>query len=79
VLGVPEEMMGEKVGAMIVSAPGAEFDVTAVFDCLGAHIADFKILQYVAVSEAPLPGNPVGKLLKRRLRDQTDWAAAIRR
>jgi len=79
VLGVPDEMMGEKVGAVIVPVPGVEFDPTAVFDYLGAHIADFKIPQYVAVSAAPLPRNPGGKLLKRQLRDQTDWAAAIRR
>jgi acyl-CoA synthetase (AMP-forming)/AMP-acid ligase II len=64
---------------VIVPAPGVTFDVAAVFDYLGAHIADFKIPQYVAVSTAPLPRNPGGKLLKRRLRDQTDWAAAIRR
>ena len=78
VLGVPDEMMGEKVGAVIVPTPGAELDVAAVIDYLGAHIADFKIPQYVAVSAAPLPRNPGGKLLKRRLRDDTDWAAAIR-
>jgi acyl-CoA synthetase (AMP-forming)/AMP-acid ligase II len=79
VVGVPDEMMGEKVGAVIVPAPGAAFDVTAVLDYLGAHIADFKIPQYVAVSTAPLPRNPGGKLLKRRLRDETDWSAAVRR
>ena len=79
VLGVPDEMMGEKVGAVIVPAPGVEFDVAAVLDYLGAHIADFKIPQYVAVSAAPLPRNPGGKLLKRHLRDHTDWAAAIQR
>jgi acyl-CoA synthetase (AMP-forming)/AMP-acid ligase II len=79
VLGVPDEMMGEKVGAVIVPTPGVTFDMAAVFDYLGAHIADFKIPQYVAVSTAPLPRNPGGKLLKRYLRDQTDWAAAIQR
>jgi long-chain acyl-CoA synthetase len=79
VLGVPDEMMGEKVGAVIVPVPGAPFDAAAVFDYLGAHIADFKIPQFVAVSATPLPRNPGGKLLKRMLRDQTDWAAAIRR
>jgi long-chain acyl-CoA synthetase len=79
VLGVPDEMMGEKVGAVIVPTPGVTFDMAAVFDYLGAHIADFKIPQYVAVSTAPLPRNPGGKLLKRHLRDQTDWAAAIQR
>ena len=79
VLGVPDEMMGEKVGAVIVPTPGVTFEVAAVFDYLGAHIADFKIPQYVAVSAAPLPRNPGGKLLKRHLRDHTDWAAAIQR
>jgi long-chain acyl-CoA synthetase len=79
VLGVPDEMMGEKVGAVIVPMPGVEFDAAAVFDYLSAHLADFKIPQYLAVSAAPLPRNPGGKLLKRQLRDETDWAAALRR
>src|SRR6266702_3209036 len=79
VLGVPDEMMGEKVGAVIVPMPGVSVDVPAVFDYLGAHIADFKIPQYVAVSATPLPRNPGGKLLKRQLREDVDWAAAARR
>jgi len=79
VLGVPDEMMGEKVGAVVVPMPGVEFDAAAVFGYLGAHLADFKVPQYLAVSAAPLPRNPGGKLLKRQLRDQTDWAAAIPR
>jgi acyl-CoA synthetase (AMP-forming)/AMP-acid ligase II len=79
VLGVPDEMMGEKVGAVIVPMPGVSLDVPAVFGYLTAHIADFKVPQYVAVSAAPLPRNPGGKLLKRRLREDVDWAAAVRR
>ena len=79
VLGVPDEMMGEKVGAVIVPMPGVSLDVPAVLDYLGAHIADFKVPQYVAVSTTPLPRNPGGKLLKRRLREDVDWAAAARR
>jgi len=76
VLGVPDEMMGEKVGAVIVPMPGTSFDVPAVLDYLSAHIADFKVPQYVAVSTTPLPRNPGGKLLKRNLRDTIDWPAA---
>ena len=79
VLGVPDEMMGEKVGAVIVPMPGVSFDVPAVLGYLGEHIADFKVPQYVAVSSTPLPRNPGGKLLKRRLREDVDWAAAFRR
>ena len=79
VLGVPDEMMGEKVGAVVVPMPGATLDVPAVLGYLGEHIADFKVPQYVAVSGTPLPRNPGGKLLKRRLREDVDWAAAFRR
>jgi long-chain acyl-CoA synthetase len=76
VLGVPDEIMGEKVGAVIVPMPGVSLDVPAVLGYLGEHIADFKIPQYVAVSATPLPRNPGGKLLKRRLREDVDWASA---
>jgi long-chain acyl-CoA synthetase len=79
VLGVPDEMMGEKVGAVIVPMPGTALDIPAVIGYLGEHIADFKVPQYVAVSSTPLPRNPGGKLLKRRLREDVDWAAAFRR
>jgi acyl-CoA synthetase (AMP-forming)/AMP-acid ligase II len=78
-LGVPDEVMGEKVGTVIVPMPGVTLDVPAVLGYLGEHIADFKVPQYVAVSPAPLPRNPGGKLLKRKLREETDWAAAARR
>src|SRR5260370_40320864 len=79
VLGVPAEMMGEKVGAVIVPTPGVTFDVAAVFDYLGGHIPDFKNPQHLAVSAAPLPRNPGGELLKRHRRDQNHSAAAIPR
>ena len=35
--------------------------------------ADFKIPQFLVVRATPLPRNPGGKLLKRRLREDTDW------
>src|SRR5260370_17375528 len=72
-------MMGEKVGGVIVPMPGTTLDVAAVLGYLGEHLADFKVPQYVAVSTAPLPRNPGGKLLKRRLREDVDWPAAARR
>jgi long-chain acyl-CoA synthetase len=76
VLGVPDEVMGEKVGTVIVPMPGTTLDVPAVLDFLAGQLADFKVPQYVAVSAVPLPRNPGGKLLKRQLREETDWAAA---
>lgn len=76
VLGVPDEMMGEKVGAVIVPEPGAASDVTAVLDYLGAHIADFKVPQYVAVSTAPLPRNSRAKVSVSARRTENSGAAA---
>jgi long-chain acyl-CoA synthetase len=78
VVGVPDEVMGEKVGAVLVPAPGGSIDVPAVLAYLSEQIADFKIPEYVVVRSDPLPRNPGGKLLKRRVRDQTDWGSAIR-
>lgn len=78
VVGVPDEVMGEKVGAVLVAAPGGSIDVPAVLAYLSKQVADFKIPQYVVVRSDPLPRNPGGKLLKRRVRDETNWGAAIR-
>jgi long-chain acyl-CoA synthetase len=73
VVAVPDEMMGEKVGAVIVPVPGTQIDIDAVIAYGRAHMADFKVPQYVAVRENSLPRNPSGKVLKVRLRDETDW------
>ncbi|MBC3189790.1 AMP-binding protein [Pseudonocardia sp. C8] len=78
VVGVPDDVMGEKVGAVLVPAPGAELSVPAVLDHLATVLADFKIPQYVRVRTEPLPRNPGGKLLKRELREHTEWGAPVR-
>jgi acyl-CoA synthetase (AMP-forming)/AMP-acid ligase II len=75
VVGVPDDVMGEKVGAVLV---GSDIDVGAVLDYLGTQIADFKVPQYVVTTTDPLPRNPGGKLLKRTLRDGTTWSAPVR-
>jgi len=77
-VGVPDEMMGEKVGAAIVPAAGAELDVAAVLGYVRERLADFKVPQYVAVLSEPLPRNPGGKVLKAQLRDETDWGDPLR-
>jgi long-chain acyl-CoA synthetase len=78
VVAVPDDMMGEKVGAVIVpSAPG-ELNVTGVIAYVRSQLADFKVPQYVAVRADPLPRNPGGKLLKKQIRDETDWGEPLR-
>jgi len=78
VIGVPDDVMGEKVGLVVVPVPGTTFDVQAVIASLRGTLADFKIPQFVAIREAPLPRNPGGKVLKARLREETVWGPPLR-
>jgi long-chain acyl-CoA synthetase len=78
VVSVPDEVMGERVGAVLVPVPGTTIDAQAVLAYLRERIADFKVPEYVAVRSDALPRNPGGKLLKRRLRDETKWDSPAR-
>jgi acyl-CoA synthetase (AMP-forming)/AMP-acid ligase II len=73
VLGVPDTMMGEKVGAVVVLLPGRALDPQELVAFAREHLADFKVPQYVALRTDPLPRNPGGKVLKPPLREQTGW------
>jgi acyl-CoA synthetase (AMP-forming)/AMP-acid ligase II len=73
VLGVPDEMMGEKVGAIVVPRPGTEPDAGEIRDFVKARIADFKAPQFIAFRKDPLPRNAGGKVLKPVLRNETEW------
>ncbi|MBV9096920.1 MAG: hypothetical protein JO079_02580, partial [Frankiaceae bacterium] len=73
VIGVPDDMMGEKVGAVLVPTPGQPLDVPAVLAFARDRLADFKVPQFVALREEPLPRNPGGKVLKPALRESADW------
>ena len=78
VVGVPDDMMGEKVGAVLVLAPGASLEPADVVSALRERLADFKVPQYIVIRSEPLPRNPGGKILKRTLREKTDWGKPLR-
>jgi acyl-CoA synthetase (AMP-forming)/AMP-acid ligase II len=78
VVGVPDSMMGEKVGAVVVPRPGTELDPADLVAFARDRLADFKVPQYVVVRGEPLPRNPGGKVLKPPLREQTEWPAPLR-
>jgi acyl-CoA synthetase (AMP-forming)/AMP-acid ligase II len=78
VVGVPDPVMGEKVGAVVVPTPGTELDVAAFLAAARERLADFKVPQYVSVRSAVLPRNPGGKVLKPTLRTETDWGSPLR-
>jgi acyl-CoA synthetase (AMP-forming)/AMP-acid ligase II len=78
VVAVPDDMMGEKVGAVIVPMAAGKADVDAILAHCRAHLADFKVPQYISLREEPLPRNPGGKVLKGELREHTSWGKALR-
>lgn len=78
VIAVADEVMGEKVGAVVVPAPGAQLDAQQIVAHLEGRLADFKIPQYIHIANEPLPRNPGGKVLKPTLRDGTVWGAPLR-
>jgi long-chain acyl-CoA synthetase len=78
VMGVPDTMMGEKVGAVVVLKPGAKAEPAEICEFLHGRLADFKIPQYMFIRGELLPRNPGGKILKPRLRKETVWAKPLR-
>jgi long-chain acyl-CoA synthetase len=64
----PCPVLGERVHAFI-HAPGIVRDDAAVRAHCAARLADYKVPETITWSEAPLPRNANGKLMKRSLRD----------
>lgn len=77
VLAVPDAVMGEKVGAVVVPDPGG-LDIPTLIEHCRERLADFKVPQYVTVVGEPLPRNAGGKLLKAALRERTTWGDPLR-
>jgi long-chain acyl-CoA synthetase len=80
VVGVPDPVMGEKVGAVVLPKPGVTADDLVPSLCAFARerLADFKCPQFVRVLQEPLPRNAGGKVLKSPLRAAERWIAVPR-
>jgi acyl-CoA synthetase (AMP-forming)/AMP-acid ligase II len=79
VVGVPDEMMGEKVGAVVVPREGKEIDSEELIDFIAERLADFKLPEYLVVRGEVLPRNPGGKIIKHEIRSETDWGDPVPR
>lgn len=73
---VPDERLGEEVGAAIHLKDGAMLDAPGLREHLSSRLAAFKIPRYMWFLAEPLPRNANGKFLKRELRDVLDPASA---
>jgi len=76
VFGVPDERLGEEVGAAVVLRDGATLDEDGLRSFLAERIAKFKIPAHVWFRTEPLPRNANGKFVKRDLRDEYVGAVA---
>ncbi len=70
VIGVPHQVLGEEVGAVVQLAPGKSATEDELKKHVAARLASFKVPVRVWFYDGPLPRNPAGKILKRELRKE---------
>ena len=66
VYAVPDERLGEEVGATVYGSP--TLSVAALREFLALHLARFEVPRFISVSATPLPRTPSGKILKRQIK-----------
>ncbi len=66
VFAVPDERLGEEVGAMVYG--DAELDLDELRQFLTQHLARFELPRYIVCSPQPLARTPSGKIFKREIR-----------
>lgn len=70
VIGYPDEVLGEKCCAVVVPASEAAVSLGELVEHLRSRqVASFKLPERLELVEA-IPRNPVGKILRRELRDR---------
>ena len=73
---VPDDRLGEEVGAAVHLKDGALLDAPGLREHLASRVAAFKIPRYIWFLAEPLPRNANGKFLKRELREVLDPGSA---
>jgi long-chain acyl-CoA synthetase len=68
VYAVPDERLGEEVGATIYAEADLDMDELRTF--LDEHLARFEVPRHIRLTTQPLPRTASGKVLKRELRDE---------
>jgi acyl-CoA synthetase len=70
VVAYPDEVLGERACAVVVPRPGATVTLPGIVEYLrGLGIATFKLPERLELRDE-LPRNPLGKILKRDLREE---------
>jgi acyl-CoA synthetase (AMP-forming)/AMP-acid ligase II len=70
VIGIPDAIMGERICAVVVPRPGETIALDELRSFLSlSDIASYKLPECVEIADV-LPRNPLGKVLRRALREQ---------
>jgi long-chain acyl-CoA synthetase len=78
VIGIPDDVWGERVHAVVVPKAGATVELDELRDFCREHIASYKCPKSIEVRGEPLPRGAAGKVLKRHLREP-HWAGRERK
>jgi long-chain acyl-CoA synthetase len=70
VIGVPHQVLGEEVGAVVQLKASHRASVEDLQAHVRERLAGFKVPVHVWFRDEDLPRNPAGKILKRDLRDE---------
>ncbi len=68
VVGIPDRVLGEQVGAMVQARVGSAVDEAALQAHVRARLAAFKVPVRIAFSATPLPRNANGKIMKTEVK-----------
>lgn len=75
VVGVPDQVFGEQVKAVVVPKPDQNLTVEEVREFVSGKLADYKVPKYVEFTDI-LPRNPGGKVIKALLKETINQSGA---
>lgn len=67
VVGIPDDDLGQIVGAVVVTDPNCPVDETALTDFIADRLARFKQPAVWRITAEPLPRNATGKVIRRQI------------
>jgi long-chain acyl-CoA synthetase len=74
VIGVPDDTMGEEVGAAVVLKPGEDVSTDELRSYVKGEVAGYKYPRKVWIVDE-LPKGPTGKILKREVEVPSEVAS----
>ena len=77
VIGLPDELLGEEVAAIVDLRPDVPADAEALRAHAAERLARFKVPGVIVFRDSPLPRTATGKVLKRELREEVVRAGAM--